>query len=104
MSQAYDPNRLYPGSVSPDRPDINRPARTQTSSGTLGQIEARYFAARDSEVLALDPALHSFIDVDVARLLGIARAAHAWSTANNAEKHRQAAEQIVASLRGISNG
>ena len=92
----YRPEQLLPGGASPDRPDIARSAPVNVSI-----IESRWLALRQSNVIAVDPAMHLFIEVDVPKLLSIARAAKQWANANNAEKSRQGAELIYAALRGL---
>lgn len=91
MTDSY----LYPGG-SPQH--INRPAKTYSSGPLINQIDQRWLTLRANYSL-LDPALVDFLERDVARLLLIARAAYAWSSATNAESYRQATQQLQSSLQ-----
>lgn len=91
---------MQPGA---NRPDINRPAPTVPASGGLGAIHQRYYAVLNSNMLAIDPALQAFLQLDVPRLLAVTNAAALWINANNAESSRQASEQLVATVRGLQS-
>jgi len=92
---------FMPGGASRDRPDIARPTQ-QSRTTSLSAIESHIQAIRsNSRVLSLDPALKTFFDVDLPKLMAIARAADRWAFANQAEVSRAAAGDVHAAVRSI---
>jgi hypothetical protein len=94
----YQPRDLYPGRTDIKQEQINRPAPTYASGPKLNEIAQRYNQIQ-AQISYMDPLLSDFINIDVPRLLTIARAAYALQNAHNAESYRQALGQISAALK-----
>lgn len=94
----YDPARLLPGNTNVKQEQINTPAKIYNSSPKINEIEQRWNNIRATTTM-IDQNVNDFLQIDVARLMAIAKAAYAMQAANNAESYRQAVNNLQAILR-----
>jgi hypothetical protein len=98
MLQGHYRPELLPGQTQ-SRPDVDSSGHPPRGT-SLSAIESRLHSIRSgSKVLGLEPELKAFMDGDVEYLMRIARAADRISTATNAEVHRAALGDLMASVR-----
>lgn len=76
---------------------VNRPAPVYASGPAINEIEQRWRNIQ-ATITLVDPLLADLVNVDMPRLLTIAKAAYALRTATNAESYRQAISSLNASL------
>jgi hypothetical protein len=95
---SYDASKLYPGGTDVVPGYVNRPGTTYSSGAEINQIEQRWHNVI-AQTTFIDQATNDFLQIDVARLMTIARAAAAMKSAKNAEEYRVAVAQLMASLR-----